>query len=105
MWWYNLNDTSKFGQVNWLMNSGTAKRETYADYDFAVDVSRGLNNQTSSFCALTILSGKFSGTGSGKTPQAPSESIMTTVLMKRINSGVDKGKLDICFYHEDTSKT
>ncbi|MBP3522853.1 MAG: hypothetical protein J6M56_04700 [Clostridia bacterium] len=30
---------------------------------------------------------------------------MTTVLMKRINSGVDKGKLDICFYYEDTSKT
>ena len=114
--WYNLNDTSKYGDVNWLdknsignanngENGTTPKRPTYADYDFAVDVSRGLNNQTSSFCALTILSGKFSGTGSGKTPQAPSESIMTTVLMKRINSGVDKGKLDICFYHEDTSKT
>ncbi|MBP3522854.1 MAG: carboxypeptidase regulatory-like domain-containing protein [Clostridia bacterium] len=41
VWWYNLNDTSKFGQVNWLMNSGIAKRETYADYDFAVEVSRG----------------------------------------------------------------
>ena len=102
--WYNLNDTSKYGAVNWLMKSGTAKREKYADYDFAVDVSRGLNNQTSSFCALTILSGKFSGTGSGQTPQAPSESIMTTVLMKRINSGNDTGMLDICFYYEDTSK-
>lgn len=114
--WYNLNDTSKNGEVGCLdknsignANSGgngsTPKRPTYADYDFAVEVSRGLNNQGSSFCALTILSGMFTGTGSGTTPQAPSESIMTTVLMKRINSGVYKGKLDICFYYEDTSKT
>lgn len=116
VWWRNLNDTSKFGQVDWLnqnsvpngnetANGSVINRETYADYDFAVEVSRGLNNQASSFCALTILSGMFSGTGSGKTPQAPSKSIMATVLMKRINSGNDTGMLDICFYHEDTSKT
>lgn len=98
VWWYNLNDTSKFGQVNWLMNSGTAKRETYADYDFAVDVSRGLNNQTSSFCALTILSGKFSGTGSGTSPQAPDSSVLATVLMKQ-NANKE---LEIVFYQEHT---
>lgn len=110
--WYNLNDTTKHGEVNCLSdnsipnanngeNGSTTKRQTYADYDFAVDVSRGVNNQGSSFCALTILSGMFSGTGSGKTPQAPSESIMATVLMQR----TDDGGLDICFYYEDTSKT
>ena len=43
----------------------------------------------------------FSGTGSGKTPQAPSDPIMTTVLMQRERDG----GLKIRFYHEDTSKT
>ena len=107
--WYNLNDTSKNGEVGCLdknsignANSGgngtTPKRKTYADYDFAVEVSRGLNNQGSSFCALTILSGMFTGTGSGTTPQAPDSSILTTVLMKQ---KADKG-LDIVFYQEHT---
>lgn len=109
--WYNLNNKST-GQVNNTTNNShpndnspgngdVIKRAAYSDYDFAVDVSRRLDNQESSFCALTILSGKFSGTGSGKTPQAPSESIMTTVLMQR----VDSGELQIRFYYEDTSKT
>lgn len=110
--WYNLSKPDKFGDVNWLSqnsignansgeNGSTTKRQTYADYDFAVDVSRRLDNQESSFCALTILSGMFSGTGSGKTPQAPSDPIMTTVLMQRESDG----GLEIRFYHEDTSKT
>ncbi|MGN0772877.1 MAG: carboxypeptidase-like regulatory domain-containing protein, partial [Candidatus Ventricola sp.] len=76
LWWHNLNDTSKFGSVGYLsnnsvpngndtVNGNVINRKTYADYDFAVEVSRGVNNQGSSFCALTILSGQFSGTGSG----------------------------------------
>ncbi len=112
LWWRNLNDPTKFGDVGFLSNNSIPngneaekgsiiKRSTYADYDFAVEVSQGVNNQGSSYCALTILSGQFSGTS----PQAPSESIMTTVLMRRINSGNDAGKLDICFYYEDMSKT
>ena len=112
LWWRNLNDPTKFGDVGILSNNSIPngnetgngsiiKRSTYADYDFAVEVSQGVNNQGSSYCALTILSGQFSGTS----PQAPSESIMTTVLMRRINSGNGTGKLDICFYYEDTSKT
>lgn len=108
--WYNLNDTSKYGEVNCLSqnsignansgeNGSTTKRQTYADYDFAVDVSRGVNNQGSSFCALTILSGMFTtGTGSGTSPEAPDESVLTTVLMKQ---NADKG-LDIVFYQEHT---
>ena len=113
--WYNLNDTSKNGEVGCLdqnsignanngENGTTPKRPTYADYDFAVEVSRGLNNQGSSFCALTILSGMFTSTGSGTTPEAPLNPIMTTVLMQRINSGSNTGGLEIRFYHEDTSK-
>ena len=108
--WYNLNDTSKNGEVNCLSqnsignansgeNGSTTKRQTYADYDFAVEVSRGLNNQGSSFCALTILSGMFTtGTGSGTSPEAPDDSVLTTVLMKQ---NANKG-LDIVFYQEYT---
>ena len=108
--WYNLNDTTKHGEVNCLAqnsignansgeNGSTTKRQAYADYDFAVDVSRGVNNQGSSFCALTILSGMFTtGTGSGTSPEAPDESVLTTVLMKQ---NANKG-LDIVFYQEHT---
>lgn len=103
LWWRNLNDPTKFGDVGILSNNSIPngnetengsiiKRPTYADYDFAVEVSQGVNNQGSSYCALTILSGQFSGTS----PQAPSESIMTTVLMKQ---NAKKG-LEIVFYQE-----
>ena len=37
----------------------------------------GLNNQESGFCALTILSGQFSGTGSGTAPEVPENSILS----------------------------
>ena len=103
LWWRNLNDPTKHGEVGILSTNSipnandseygsTINRKTYADYDFAVEVSRGLNNQTSSFCALTILSGQFSGTS----PQAPDSSILTTVLMKQN----EKKELEIVFYQE-----
>ena len=97
--WYNLTDTSKHGAVTWPATS-THKREGLADYDFAVDISRNVNNKTSSFCALTILSGMFYGIGTGKTPEAPATSILTTVLLKQ-NS--NKG-LDIAYYYENTKE-
>lgn len=97
--WYNLNN-GKNGEVKWL-NKNTIdqrneiKRESLADYDFAVEVSRGLNNQASSFCALTILSGKFFGTGSGTSAEAPDQSILTTVLMKQNDR--TKGLEIVCY--------
>ena len=109
--WCNLNDTTIQGEVGCLdknsipnanngENGTTPKRPTYADYDFAVEVSRGVNNQGSSFCALTILSGMFNtGTGSGTSPDAPDESVLTTVLMKQ---KADNKGLDIVFYQEHT---
>ena len=94
--WYNLTDMSQHGEVTWL-EGATGHRRSLADYDFAVEVSRGLDNQTSSFCALTILSGQFSGTGSGESAEAPDQSILTTVLMKQN----DKTKgLEIVCYQE-----
>lgn len=103
LWWRNLNDTAKHGDVGILSTNSipnandseygsTIKRSTYADYDFAVEVSQGVNNQGSSYCALTILSGQFSGTS----PQAPDSSILTTVLMKQN----EKKELEIVFYQE-----
>ena len=103
LWWCNLNDPTKFGEVGILSNNSIPngnetengsriKRSTYADYDFAVEVSQGVNNQGSSFCALTILSGQFSSTS----PQAPDQSILSTVLMKQ-NA---KKELEIVFYQE-----
>ena len=109
--WCNLNDTTiqgdvgcraqnSIGNANNGENGTTPKRPTYADYDFAVEVSRGVNNQGSSFCALTILSGMFNtGTGSGTSPDAPDESVLTTVLMKQ---KADNKGLDIVFYQEHT---
>ncbi|MGN0794283.1 MAG: carboxypeptidase-like regulatory domain-containing protein [Aristaeellaceae bacterium] len=109
--WQNLTDTSRCGQVNFTTNNSiknphngvngdVLKRASYADYDFAVDVSRGENNQPNNFCALTILSGKFSSAGSGTSAQTPTESLMTTVLMER----TAHGELQIRFYMEDTWK-
>ena len=90
--WYNLTDMSQHGEVTWL-EGATGHRRSLADYDFAVEARRGLDNKTSSFCALTILSGQFSGTS----PQAPDQSILTTVLMKQN----DKTKgLEIVCYQE-----
>ena len=95
--WYNLTDTSKHGEVKWPASAeSTTLRKTYADYAFAVEASRGLNNQPSSFCALTVLSGKFFGTSSGKTAEAPDQSVLTTVLMKQ-NS---RKELDIVYYQQ-----
>ena len=100
LWWYNLDDMSRNGEVSWLSVSNstgaTTKRSGYADYDFAVEVSRGLDNQE--YCALTILSGIFSGTGSGTSAEAPTQSIITTVLMRQ-NS---EKALEIVYYNEDT---
>ena len=96
--WCNLNDTSEHGEVTWLAGNTGAKRKTFADYDFTVESSRGINNKPSNFCALTILSGSFSGNGSEEDAEIPEQSMMTTVLMQQ-NS---KNGLDIVFYHEDT---
>ena len=106
LWWRNLNDPTKFGDVGILSNNSIPngnetengsiiKRSTYADYDFAVEVSQGVNNQGSSYCALTILSGQFSGTS----PQAPDWSILTTVLMKQ-NDKI-KGLEIVCYQEHE----
>ena len=86
LWWYNLNDSSKHGEVNYLSIEGQqAHRHSFTDYAFAAE-------SVGDFCALTILSGEFSG----DEPVTPSNACVATVLMKRN----DQGGLDIIGYQE-----
>lgn len=86
LWWYNLNDSSKYGEVSWLSIEGQLlQRSRFADYAFAAE-------SVGDFCALTILSGAFSGTSA----EAPTQSAVATVLMK-LN---DERGLDIIGYQE-----
>lgn len=84
--WYNLNDSSRNGEVSWLSNEGQhLHRLSFADYAFAAE-------SVGDFCALTILSGAFSGTSA----EAPTRSAVTTVLME---TNPERG-LDIIGYQE-----
>ena len=65
--WYNLNDPTKHGQVGWIDSGISPKRDNtkakyqdwFVDYDFTVEPSRDIQGNSSHFCALTILSGRF----------------------------------------------
>ena len=84
--WYNLNDSSRNGEVSWLSNEGQQlQRLSFADYAFAAE-------SVGDFCALTILSGAFSGTSA----EAPTRSAVATVLME---TNAERG-LDIIGYQE-----
>ena len=93
--WYNLTSMSVHGDVGWL-SEGQADpgiqgiRSTFADYDFALEAE-------GDYCALTILSGQFSDTGSGTEPATPYRACVANVLMK-IN---DEKGLDIIGYQEE----
>lgn len=88
LWWHNLTDPSRNGQVSYL--SGTSSNllrstKSYQDYAFTLEAE-------GAFCALTILSGEFSG----DEPVTPSNACVVTVLMK----GNDQGELEIIGYQE-----
>ena len=97
--WYNL-DTNALGEVSHLQSGGSfdpnesvIRRNAYDDYAFAAEAC-------GEYCALTILSGKFSG---GTSSMTPSESAATTILMKRNNdSGLSMtGYLEYQFFDSD----
>lgn len=86
LWWYNLNDSSKYGEVSCLDIEGQQEqRQLFTDYAFAAE-------SVGDFCALTILSGQFSG----DEPVTPSNACVATVLMKQSET---KG-LDMIGYQE-----
>ena len=105
--WYNLNDPTKHGQVGWIdtsdnpakrSNTNTAYQNRFVDYDFTVEPSRDIQGNSSHFCALTILSGRFAKPTSEDKVNPPQEACVASVLMQKQGDG----SLKVVYYHEET---
>lgn len=101
--WYNLKTTDR-GQVTWTGNSANrdntkAKyQDWFVDYDFTVEPSRDIQGNSSKFCALTILSGRFTKPTSEDKVNPPQEACAASVLMQKQSDG----KLEVVYYREET---
>ena len=104
--WCNLR-TRKYWHVDWIDTSGnpakrsntnTAYQNRFVDYDFTVEPSRDIQGNSSNFCALTILSGKFGKPTSEDKVNPPQEACAASVLMQK----QDDGKLKVVYYREET---
>lgn len=108
--WCNLKKPAQRGQVGWIDTSGNpAKRnntedtkktyqEWFVDYDFTVEPSRDIQGNSSNFCALTILSGRFTKPTSEDKVNPPQEACAASVLMQKQSDG----KLEVVYYREET---
>ena len=104
--WYNLNDPTKHGQVGWIDSGISPKRDNtkakyqdwFVDYDFTVEPSRDIQGNSSHFCALTILSGRFAKPTSEDKVNPPQEACAASVLMQKQSDG----KLEVVYYREET---
>lgn len=106
--WYNLNDPTKHGQVGWIDSGTYAKRNNtspnkayqdwFVDYDFTVEPSRDIQGNSSKFCALTILSGRFAKPTSEDKVNPPQEACVASVLMQKKSDG----SLEVVYYQEET---
>lgn len=105
--WYNLNDPTKHGQVGWIdtsdnpakrSNTNTAYQNRFVDYDFTVEPSRDIQGNSSNFCALTILSGRFAKPTSEDKVNPPQEACAASVLMQKQKDG----SLEVVYYREET---
>lgn len=105
--WYNLNDPTKHGQVGWIdtsdnpakrSNTNTKYQNRFVDYDFTVEPSRDIQGNSSNFCALTILSGRFTKPTSEDKVNPPQEACVASVLMQKQGDG----SLKVVYYHEET---
>lgn len=101
--WYNLKTTDR-GQVTWTGNSANrdntkAKyQDWFVDYDFTVEPSRDIQGNSSKFCALTILSGRFAKPTSEDKVNPPQEACVASVLMQKQGNG----SLQVVYYREET---
>ena len=105
--WCNL-ETTQCGQVGWIDSGTYAKRNNtspnkayqdwFVDYDFTVEPSRDIQGNSSKFCALTILSGKFGKPSSKDEVNPPQEACAASVLMQKQSDG----KLEVVYYREET---
>ncbi len=105
--WYNLNDPTKHGQVGWIdtsdnpakrSNTNTAYQNRFVDYDFTVEPSRDIQGNSSNFCALTILSGKFGKPTFEDKVNPPQAACAASVLMQKQKDG----SLKVMYYREET---
>ena len=104
--WYNLNDPTKHGQVGWIDSGISPKRDNtkakyqdwFVDYDFTVEPSRDIQGNSSHFCALTILSGRFAKPTSEDKVNPPQEACVASVLMQKQKDG----SLEVVYYREET---
>ena len=104
--WYNLNDPTKHGQVGWIDSGISPKRDNtkakyqdwFVDYDFTVEPSRDIQGNSSHFCALTILSGRFTKPTSEDKVNPPQEACAASVLMQKQKDG----SLEVVYYREET---
>lgn len=106
--WCNLR-TREYGHVGWIDSGTYAKRnntedtrktyqEWFVDYDFTVEPSRDIQGNSSKFCALTILSGKFGKPSSKDEVNPPQEACVASVLMQKQKDG----SLEVVYYREET---
>lgn len=101
--WYNLKTTER-GQVTWTGNSANrdntkAKyQDWFVDYDFTVEPSRDIQGNSSKFCALTILSGRFAKPTSEDKVNPPQAACVASVLMQKQGNG----SLQVVYYREET---
>ncbi len=101
--WYNLKTTER-GQVTWTGNSakrnndGKDYQKWFVDYDFTVEPSRDIQGNSSHFCALTILSGRFAKPTSEDKVNPPQEACAASVLMQKQKDG----SLEVVYYREET---
>ena len=101
--WYNLKTTER-GQVGWIDSGISPKRDNtkakyqdwFVDYDFTVEPSRDIQGNSSHFCALTILSGRFAKPTSEDEVNPPQEACAASVLMQKQKDG----SLEVVYYHE-----
>lgn len=102
--WCNLKDPTQRGQVIWIgdsakrNNDGKDYQNWFVDYDFTVEPSRDIQGNSSKFCALTILSGKFGKPSSEDKVNPPKEACAASVLMQKKSDG----SLEVVYYREET---
>ena len=102
--WCNLKDPTQRGQVIWIgdsakrNNDGKDYQNWFVDYDFTVEPSRDIQGNSSKFCALTILSGRFAKPSSEDKVNPPKEACAASVLMQKKSDG----SLEVVYYREET---
>lgn len=103
--WCNL-ETTQCGQVGWIDSGISPKRDNtkakyqdwFVDYDFTVEPSRDIQGNSSHFCALTILSGRFAKPTSEDKVNPPQAACAASVLMQKQKDG----SLEVVYYREET---